>query len=147
MPAQKILIVDDENDIRELVSDILDDEGYEVITAANAEQADLAYRQHQPDLVLLDIWMPDCDGISLLEKWQKDMPLSCPVVMMSGHGNVETAVQATRLGALDFIEKPVALNKLLAMVDRSLQSHQPETSESIQQARLTQAPPVGNSHY
>lgn len=145
MPDPLILIVDDETDIRELISDILSDEGYRVLTAADAAAADSAYREHQPDLVLLDIWMPDSDGISLLQQWQQRAALSCPVVMMSGHGNIETAVQATRLGALDFIEKPVALNKLLVMVERALQT-QPASQVALP-AEPRQAPvlPVGNS--
>jgi len=147
MPDPLILIVDDEIDIRELISDILSDEGYRVLTAADAAAADAAYRAHQPDLVLLDIWMPDSDGISLLEQWQQQAPLSCPVVMMSGHGNVETAVQATRLGALDFIEKPVALNKLLVMVERALQTQPSTQLEVPAEPRPAQVLPVGNSDH
>ncbi|MDA3933812.1 MAG: response regulator [Gammaproteobacteria bacterium] len=147
MPEPLILIVDDEADIRELISDILADEGYRVQTAANASEADAAYRDMQPDLVLLDIWMPDSDGITLLEQWQKQSPLCCPVVMMSGHGNVETAVQATRLGALDFIEKPVALNKLLAMTERALAHDQPSSKVMLVEQTLPYALPSGNSDY
>ncbi|GAB4119221.1 MAG: sigma-54 dependent transcriptional regulator [Wenzhouxiangellaceae bacterium] len=147
MPEPLILIVDDETDIRELISDILGDEGYRVLTAPDAATADAAYREHKPDLVLLDIWMPDSDGISLLEQWQQQAPLSCPVVMMSGHGNVETAVQATRLGALDFIEKPVALNKLLVMVERALQTQPASQVELPPEPKLAQMLPVGNSEH
>lgn len=117
-----ILVVDDEQDIRDLIEDILIDEGYSVSTAADGASARRLYGDTDFDLVLLDIWMPDADGISLLQEWQQDAPLSCPVVMMSGHGNIETAVQATRLGASDFIEKPLSLRKLLATVEQTLQA-------------------------
>ena len=103
-----ILIVDDEPDICTLVKEILEDEGFEVSTAENAEQAREARRARRPDLILLDIWMPDTDGISLLKEWASNSGLNTPVIMMSGHGTVETAVEATRLGAYDFLEKPFA---------------------------------------
>jgi len=147
MPDPLLLIVDDEADIRELISDILADEGYRVQTAANAGEAERAYHEQHPDLVLLDIWMPDTDGISLLEKWQASAPLTCPVVMMSGHGNVETAVQATRLGALDFIEKPVALNKLLVMVERALQTQPRSMVELPAEPEQPVVLPLGNSEH
>ncbi len=121
MSTPHILVVDDEHDIRELISDILIDEGYQVSTAGNAEQAHQHYADDPLDLVLLDIWMPDADGISVLQTWQATQALLCPVVMMSGHGTVETAVQATRLGASDFIEKPIALARLLATVKQTLE--------------------------
>ena len=92
MTAQYILVVDDEPDIRQLVSEILEDEGYEVKAAENAEEARILRRQRRPDLVLLDIWMPGQDGISLLKDWQKSGSLCCPAIMMSGHGTIETAV-------------------------------------------------------
>src|SRR5690606_19618151 len=115
----RILVVDDEANIRTLIDEILSEEGYEVTTAADAEQARAARRSHDYDLVLLDIWMPDTDGISLLKEWfDGDMPGA--VVMMSGHGTVDTAVEATRLGAVDFIEKPVSLAKLLRTVEKAL---------------------------
>lgn len=115
-----ILVVDDEMGIRELLAEILFDEGYQVALAENAEQA-LAYRQtHQPDLVLLDIWMPDVDGIALLKTWVSEGLLTMPVVMMSGHGTIETAVEATRIGAVDFLEKPISLQKLLSTVARAI---------------------------
>ncbi|NOZ37188.1 MAG: sigma-54-dependent Fis family transcriptional regulator, partial [Gammaproteobacteria bacterium] len=107
--APYILVVDDEPDIRHLVQEILEDEGYEVSVAENGEAARNAHRQRRPDLVLLDIWMPDLDGISLLKEWSEDGHQAMPVIMMSGHGTVETAVEATRLGAYDFIEKPLSL--------------------------------------
>ncbi|MCW8901318.1 MAG: sigma-54 dependent transcriptional regulator [Gammaproteobacteria bacterium] len=115
-----ILVVDDEPDIRHLVQEILEDEGYDVKVAENGETARLAYKQQQPSLILLDIWMPDVDGITLLKEWAADGNLPVPVIMMSGHGTVETAVEATRLGAYDFIEKPLSLAKLLLTVEQVL---------------------------
>ena len=103
-----VMIVDDEPDIRQLVKEILEDEGFEVSTAENAEQAREARRARRPDLILLDIWMPDTDGITLLREWSDEGDLKCPVVIMSGHGTVDTAVEATRLGAHDFVEKPLS---------------------------------------
>ena len=119
-PAREILIVDDEVGIRELLSEILQDEGYRVSVAENATEA-RAYRQRaQPALVLLDIWMPDTDGVTLLREWAACGLLTMPVVMMSGHGTIETAVEATKIGAFDFLEKPVGLQKLLGTVSRAL---------------------------
>lgn len=115
-----ILIVDDEPEIRRLVKEILEDERYRVTTAENAEEAREVYRKQRPDLILLDIWMPGTDGITLLKEWCSGERPEVPVVMMSGHGTVETAVEATRLGAYDFIEKPVSMGKLLVTVDRAL---------------------------
>src|SRR6478609_8566811 len=120
MSNARILVVDDENDIRELVREILSEEGYAVDTAGNATEARAACGRQVPDLVLLDIWMPDTDGISLLREWQQGQGLTMPVVMMSGHGTVETAVEATRLGAVDYAEKPISLAKLLRTVQRAL---------------------------
>ena len=120
MSSARILVVDDEADIRELVRDILSEEGYSVEVAANAAEARAACAKQAPDLVLLDIWMPDTDGISLLREWQQTQSLTAPVVMMSGHGTVETAVEATRLGAMDYVEKPLSLAKLLRTVQRAL---------------------------
>lgn len=117
-----ILVVDDEPDIRELVKDILEDEDYEVSIAENAQAARLARRARRPDVVLLDIWMPDTDGITLLKEWSEGTGLDTPVIMMSGHGTVETAVEATRLGAYDFIEKPLSTAKLLLSVRHALES-------------------------
>ena len=114
------MVVDDEVGIRELLSDILQDEGHRVITAENAEVAREARLFARPDLVLLDIWMPDCDGISLLKEWGNAGLLNMPVVMMSGHGTIDTAVEATRIGAFDFLEKPIALQKLLKTVNEAL---------------------------
>ncbi len=120
MSAAHILVVDDEADIRGLLKEILSEEGYAVEVAANAAQARAARARQAPDLVLLDIWMPDVDGITLLREWSTSASDGCPVVMMSGHGTVETAVEATRLGAFDFVEKPLSLAKLLRTVERAL---------------------------
>ena len=122
MSATRILVVDDESDIRSTLKEVLTDEGHDVDVAADATQARAARTRHEPDLVLLDIWMPDTDGITLLREWSNQGPLRCPVVMMSGHGTVETAVEATRLGAFDFVEKPLSLAKLLRVVERALES-------------------------
>lgn len=121
MSTGYILVVDDEPEIRRLIHEILEDEHYRVETAENAERAQETYTRRRPDLVLLDIWMPGTDGISLLKEWSKTGRLDVPVVMMSGHGTVETAVEATRLGAYDFIEKPVSMGKLLVTVERALE--------------------------
>jgi DNA-binding NtrC family response regulator len=120
MTIPHILVVDDEADIRGLLKEILSEEGYEVDVAANAVQARASRARQTPDLVLLDIWMPDVDGITLLREWSAATSDGCPVVMMSGHGTVETAVEATRLGAFDFVEKPLSLAKLLRTVERAL---------------------------
>ena len=120
MSAAHILVVDDEADLRGLLKEILSEEGYSVEVAANAAQARTARAHQMPDLVLLDIWMPDVDGITLLREWSTSAADGCPVVMMSGHGTVETAVEATRLGAFDFVEKPLSLAKLLRTVERAL---------------------------
>ncbi len=123
MSQAHILVVDDEPDIRTLVKEILEDEEYSVATAENGAAARSALRDRRPDLVLLDIWMPDIDGITLLKEWAEDDGLPCPVIMMSGHGTVETAVEATRYGAYDFLEKPLSLAKLLLTVERSLEAN------------------------
>ena len=117
-----ILIVDDEVGIRELLSEILGDEGYDIRLAENAAAARAARNAARPDLVLLDIWMPDADGISLLKEWSTSGQLNMPVIMMSGHGTIDTAVEATRIGASDYLEKPIGLQKLLAAVKRALAS-------------------------
>ncbi len=122
MTGQTILVVDDEPDIREIVRDILEDEEYSVLTADSAEDARNLQQERHPDLVLLDIWMPGTDGISLLKEWASVNDLDVPVIMISGHGNVETAVEAIRYGAYDFLEKPLSTAKLLVTVDRALQS-------------------------
>ncbi|WP_371323849.1 response regulator [Dechloromonas sp. ZY10] len=120
-----ILVVDDEVGIRELLSEILIDEGYDVRLAENAGAARRLRNELRPDLVLLDIWMPDMDGISLLKEWHVAGHLTMPVVMMSGHGTIDTAVEATRFGACDFLEKPIALQKLLSTVQKALKHDKP----------------------
>jgi len=120
MASKRILVVDDEIGIRELLSDILQDEGFQVQLAENAAAARAARLHERPDVVLLDIWMPDCDGITLLKEWDNSGLLTMPVIMMSGHGTIDTAVEATRIGAFDFLEKPIALQKLLKTVTLAL---------------------------
>ncbi|MCH9027225.1 MAG: sigma-54-dependent Fis family transcriptional regulator [Proteobacteria bacterium] len=124
MSNPQVLVVDDELDIRTLLQEILSEEGYQVTVAADADEARAAWVDHKPDLVLLDIWMPGTDGITLLREWSDGKPLACPVVMMSGHGSVETAVEATRLGAFDFVEKPLSLAELLRTVERAINEGQ-----------------------
>jgi DNA-binding NtrC family response regulator len=134
--AKEILIVDDEIGIRELLSEILQDEGYRVSLAENATQA-RAYRvRQQPALVLLDIWMPDTDGVTLLREWAAAGQLTMPVVMMSGHGTIETAVEATKVGAFDFLEKPVGLQKLLGTVSRALKAASAKEPHHVSLAAL-----------
>lgn len=134
MASRDILVVDDEMGIRELLSEILYDEGYTVHLAENAEQAREFRKRKQPDLVLLDIWMPKTDGLALLKEWAEQELLTMPVVMMSGHGTIETAVEATRIGALDFLEKPIALQKLLDTVARAIQHGRPAKRQEGEQA-------------
>ena len=122
MSEEIVLVVDDEPDIRQVVKDVLEDEDYTVLTAASAADASRLQREHQIDLVLLDIWMPGTDGISLLKEWSNEQGVDVPVIMISGHGNVETAVEAIRYGAYDFLEKPLSTAKLLVTVERALQS-------------------------
>ena len=139
MSSGHILVVDDEPDIRNLVKEILEDEGFEVSIAESGETARQERRKRRPDLILLDIWMDDVDGITLLREWSEGGNLPCPVIIMSGHATVETAVEATRLGAYDFIEKPISLAKLLLVVNRALES------EKLQQENIglkRQAQPV-----
>ena len=120
MPTKEILVVDDEVGIRELLSEILQDEGYRVSLAENATAARAYRARERPALVLLDIWMPDTDGVTLLREWGASGQLTMPVIMMSGHGTIETAVEATKIGAFDFLEKPIGLQKLLGTVARAL---------------------------
>ncbi|WP_180124793.1 response regulator [Rhodoferax sp. BLA1] len=115
-----ILVVDDELGIRDLLCDILNDEGHTVELAENAAQARAARHRERPDLVLLDIWMPDTDGVTLLKEWSATGALTMPVIMMSGHATIDTAVEATRIGALAFLEKPITLQKLLKAVEQGL---------------------------
>jgi DNA-binding NtrC family response regulator len=132
MAGKQILVVDDEIGIRELLSEILFDEGYQVHLAENAAQARDFRNEREPDMVLLDIWMPEVDGITLLKEWVEQDLLTMPVVMMSGHGTIETAVEATRIGAVDFLEKPIALQKLLSTIAKTLREGAPKPP--IQQA-------------
>lgn len=145
MSNASILVVDDESGIRSTIHDILTDEGYVVETAADAGEARKHYRNGKPDLVLLDIWMPDTDGITLLKEWAESSEPLRPVVVMSGHGTVETAVEATRLGAVDFIEKPVSLEQLLSTIEAAL-AHKPEPAPvQIQRGRVNVEVPQGKS--
>ena len=133
-----ILVVDDEIGIRELLSEILGDEGHSVILAENAQQARIAREAEPPDLILLDIWMPDTDGVTLLKEWAAKGQLTSPVIMMSGHATIDTAVEATRIGAMDFLEKPIALQKLLQSVQNGL-----ARAKLAQSARSLSASPAG----
>jgi two-component system nitrogen regulation response regulator NtrX len=146
MKKSHILIVDDEPDIRSLLKDILEDEGYEISVAKNATDARKLRRQRRPDLVLLDIWMPDTDGISLLKEWSSDQGVLPPVVMMSGHGTVDTAVEATRLGAYDFVEKPLSIAKIILTVENALEADRLK-SENVSFEKRSEkiAEPVGSS--
>ncbi|QRX83764.1 response regulator [Glaciimonas sp. PAMC28666] len=144
-----ILVVDDEMGIRELLSEILGDEGHVVATAENAQQAREFRQNGVPDLVLLDIWMPDTDGVTLLKEWQRDGLLTMPVIMMSGHATIDTAVEATRIGALNFLEKPIALQKLLKAVQQGL-SQGPKSSRAptmfAQPATSSETPELANGN-
>jgi DNA-binding NtrC family response regulator len=144
MSQSHILVVDDEPDIRDLVREILEDEGYRVSVAENGETARAAFARDAPDLVLLDIWMPDVDGITLLREWSSGAGLDCPVVVMSGHGTVETAIEATRLGAYDFVQKPISLARLLAIVGQALESGRKKPRTSPPQVPAT-SEPIGTS--
>jgi len=136
----KILVVDDEIGIRELLSEILYDEGHTVELAENATQARQARNAGRPDLVLLDIWMPDTDGVSLLKEWSSQGLLTMPVIMMSGHATIDTAVEATRIGALNFLEKPITLQRLLKAVQSGLQA-----GERAQRHAPAAAAPASNA--
>ncbi len=141
-----ILVVDDEPDIRRLVCEILEDEGYQVTMAEDAAAARELKKSNAPDLILLDIWMPDTDGITLLKEWVAEEPLLCPVIMMSGHGSVEAAVEATRLGAYDFLEKPLSLAKLLLIVERALEASSLQLENAgLKQQLAADIEPVGKS--
>lgn len=141
----QILVVDDEVGIRELLSEILREEGHQVRLAENASEARLIRNRARPDLVLLDIWMPDTDGISLLKEWASSGQLTMPVVMMSGHGTIDTAVEATRIGAYAFLEKPIALQKLLATVGQALRQPEPAAQPiALSLAYLGRAPIIAD---
>jgi two-component system, NtrC family, nitrogen regulation response regulator NtrX len=135
-----VLVVDDEVGIRELLSEILADEGHTVRLAENARAAREWRARERPDLVLLDIWMPDTDGISLLKEWASGGQLTMPVVMMSGHASIDTAVEATRIGALDFLEKPIALQRLLSAVKRALSAPEPRTAAPLPVTAVGRSP-------
>jgi DNA-binding NtrC family response regulator len=137
-----ILVVDDEVGIRELLSEILSDEGHTVRLAEHATAARDARARERPDLVLLDIWMPDTDGISLLKEWAAAGQLTMPVVVMSGHATIDTAVEATRIGALDFLEKPIAMQKLLATVKRALRTGETRPEARLSLANLGRSAPI-----
>jgi len=140
--SKEILVVDDEVGIRELLSEILQDEGYRVAVAENAGEA-RAYRQRQqPALVLLDIWMPDTDGVTLLREWGASGQLTMPVIMMSGHGTIETAVEATKIGAFDFLEKPVGLSKLLTTIARAFKTAAAREPRRVSLAALGAGPAI-----
>lgn len=144
MSQSYVLVVDDEPDIRELVKEILEDEGYEVAVAENGETARSAFADRTPDLVLLDIWMPDIDGITLLREWSSGGVPDCPVVVMSGHGNLETAVEATRLGAHDFVQKPISLARLLSIVSQAIDSARGRVKAASSSTQVSNEP-IGNS--
>ncbi len=146
MKKPHILVIDDEPDIRNLIGDILEDEDYEVSTADSAAAAHQARHECRHDLILLDIWMPDTDGVTLLKEWSTSGELSCPVIMMSGHGTVETAVEATRLGAYDFLEKPLSIAKLLLTVERALEAEKlKQENIDLKQYATTVQEPLGSS--
>ena len=139
-----ILVVDDEHGIRDLLWEILNDEGHTVELAENAAQARAARLRERPDLVLLDIWMPDTDGVTLLKEWASTGLLTMPVIMMSGHATIETAVEATKIGAMAFLEKPVTLQKLLNSVEQGLaksfaQQRDPRLLRAMQMSPLGEA--------
>lgn len=145
MSQSHILIVDDEPDIRNLISEILIDEGYQVSTADGGQDANQQLETISPDLVLLDIWMPDVDGISLLKNWNQNNNMPFSVVMMSGHGTIETAIEATKMGARDFVEKPISLAKLLQTIEQTLATY-PKNSHNNQANQEWQVlEPIGNS--
>ncbi|GAA4409463.1 response regulator [Quisquiliibacterium transsilvanicum] len=138
----EILVVDDEIGIRELLSEILGDEGHSVLLADCAQQARKVRDENPLDLVLLDIWMPDTDGVTLLKEWAAGGKLTMPVIMMSGHATIDTAVEATRIGALDFLEKPIALQKLLKAVEQGLARGKAARLQAQTEARLASVPEV-----
>src|SRR5260364_6293 len=142
-----ILVVDDEIGIRELLTEILHDEGHIVEIAANAREARDCRLRGAPDLVLLDIWMPDTDGMTLLKEWASQGQLTIPVIMMSGHATINTAVEATKIGALDFLEKPIALQKLLRAIEKGLaQGMRRREAPSSEDAAEADSPIVRMQH-
>jgi two-component system nitrogen regulation response regulator NtrX len=146
MSQSHILIVDDEPDIRNLISEILVDEGYQVSTAEGGQDAMNQLESINPDLVLLDIWMPDMDGISLLKEWNQQQSMPFSVVMMSGHGTIETAIEATKMGAKDFVEKPISLAKLLQTIEVTLEQNQTVSTAPTVETAWQVLEPIGSSH-
>mgnify|MGYP002685101725 FL=1 len=144
MNQNRVLVVDDEPDIRQLIGDILLDEGHQVETADSVAAARLAVPAFKPDLILLDVWLPDGDGVALLQEWQAHGS-GVPVVMISGHGTIETAVSALKLGAYDFLEKPVSLAKLLTTVQRGFEHAALKRENQGLRARVAPPPPIGGS--
>ena len=146
MTSARILIVDDEPDIREMIGEILRDEGHETVLAGDAGEARERLRESAPDLVLLDVWMPDTDGISLLREWRDAGVVKCPVVMISGHGSVETAVEATRLGAFDFVEKPISMARLMVTIENALEAGRlKRENEGLKRSQPAVLEPLGRS--
>lgn len=145
MSQSHILIVDDEADIRNLISEILIDEGYQVSTADGGQDANHQLKEISPDLVLLDIWMPDVDGISLLKDWNQNSNMPFSVVMMSGHGTIETAIEATKMGARDFVEKPISLAKLLQTIEQTLADNPNDANHNGNNQAWHVLEPMGNS--
>ena len=141
----RIFVVDDEVGIRELLSEILYDEGHTIELAENAAQARAARLRMRPDLVLLDIWMPDTDGVTLLKEWGSQGLLDMPVIMMSGHATIDTAVEATRIGAIDFLEKPITLQRLLKTISTGLARGRLPVVKSASGAFVPVAPPAAVS--
>lgn len=146
MNKRQILVVDDEPDIRNLVQEILEDEGFSVRVAENATKAREEVKLEKPELILLDIWMPETDGITLLKEWKEEDNITAPIIMMSGHGNVETAVEATRHGAYDFIEKPLSISKLLLTIKHAFETSSLK-KENLQLRHITSSKlePIGKS--
>lgn len=138
-----ILVVDDEMGIRALLQEILTDEGHSVELAENAAQARTLRERQRPDLVLLDIWMPDVDGITLLKEWGTGSQLNMPVIMMSGHGTIDTAVEATKYGAMAFLEKPITLQKLLRAVEQGLSKPAPRSASAPNPPGVTELANAG----
>ncbi len=145
MNPNRVLVVDDEPDIRQLIGDILLDEGHQVETADSVAAARSAVSGFKPDLILLDVWLPDGDGVALLKEWQGQGTLVAPVVMISGHGTIETAVSALKFGAYDFLEKPVSLAKLLATVQRGFEHAALKRENQGLRSRIAPPPPIGGS--
>src|ERR1700740_193238 len=140
-----ILVVDDEIGIRELLSEILADEGHVVMTAESAASARAMRQAEQPDLVLLDIWMPDTDGVTLLKEWSTSGQLTMPVIMMSGHATIDTASEAARFGAMDFLEKPIAMARLLSSVKNGLEhARLARSAQTVRNAMVSA--PVNDAH-